>query len=45
MAKVKLGKWEIAEAELEQQHLAAVQRGEEPLAAEPQAQKVTYEPQ
>ena len=43
MAKVKLGKWEIEEVELEQQHLAARQQGEAHLQTELQAQQVTYD--
>ena len=42
MAKVKIGKWEIDEIQLDQQHTAAIQRGEEWLKVEPQAQSVTY---
>jgi hypothetical protein len=43
MAKVKLGKWEIEEEELERQHQDAVQRGVERVRAEPQASAITYE--
>lgn len=43
MAKVKLGKWEIEEDELEQQHLAARQQGEAERQTELQAQQVTYD--
>lgn len=43
MAKAKIGKWEIEEAELEQQHLAARQQGEAHLQTELQAQQVTYD--
>lgn len=43
MAKVKLGKWEIEEDELEQQHLAARQQGEAQLQTELQAQQVRYD--
>lgn len=43
MAKVKLGKWEIEEDDLEQQHWAAQQQGELQLQTELQAQQVTYD--
>ena len=43
MAKVKIGKWEIEEEALEQQHFAAQRRGEAQLQTEPQAQQVTYD--
>ena len=43
MAKAKIGKWEIEEDELEQQHLAARQQGEAHLQTELQAQQVTYD--
>ncbi len=45
MAKVKLGKWEIEEAVLEEQHLAAQALGERQLATEVQARQVSYNPQ
>jgi hypothetical protein len=43
MAKVKIGAWEVAEGELEQQHLAAKQRGQERLLYEPQASAARYD--
>ena len=43
MAKVTIGKWEVGEAELDQQHLAARERGQKQLATEAQAQCVTYD--
>jgi Protein of unknown function (DUF2442) len=43
MAKVTIGKWEVEEAELDQQHLAARERGQQQLATEAQAQRVTYD--
>lgn len=43
MAKVTIGKWEVEEAELDQQHLTARQRGQKQIATEPQAQRVTYD--
>ena len=43
MAKVKIGKWEIEEDELDQQHLVAQRRGEAQRQTEPQAQQVTYD--
>ena len=43
MAKVTIGKWEIEEAELEQQHLAARERGQKQLETEAQARRVTYD--
>jgi hypothetical protein len=45
MAKVKLGKFEVEEPELERQHEAAVQRGKERMATEPQASAVKYDRQ
>ncbi|MCE7981130.1 MAG: DUF2442 domain-containing protein [Caldilinea sp. CFX5] len=45
MAKVKIGPWEIEEAELDRQHLEAQQRGREQLQTEPQAQSITYDQQ
>ncbi|MDQ3753480.1 MAG: DUF2442 domain-containing protein, partial [Acidobacteriota bacterium] len=43
MAKVKIGKWEIDEEELERQHSEAVRRGEERMATEPQAKSASYD--
>ncbi len=43
MAKVKIGKWEIDEAELDRQHAEAVKRGKERIATEPQASTVNYD--
>lgn len=43
MDKIKLGKWEIDETELEQQHRDAVQRGAERVRTEPQAHAITYD--
>ena len=43
MAKVKMGPWEMEEAELDRQHLDAQQRGQEQLQTEPQARSITYD--
>lgn len=43
MAKIKIGKWEIEEEELERQHAEAVRRGEEALEREPLALSVRYD--
>lgn len=43
MAKVKLGKFEVDEAELERQHEEAVKRGEEAMRTEPRAVAVRYD--
>lgn len=43
MAKVKLGKFEVEESELERQHERAVRRGKERIATEPQASAVVYD--
>ncbi len=43
MAKVLIGEWEIEEAELKDDHTAAVRRGKQQLANEPQAQTVRYD--
>jgi len=43
MGKVKFGKWEYTEEELEQQYNEATKRGEEALAREIQAQSVHYD--
>lgn len=37
MAKVKIGKWEVDEEELEQEFAEATKRGQEAIAREPQA--------
>jgi hypothetical protein len=44
MGKVKIGRWEIDEETLAQQHQAAVTRGAARLQNEPQAQSVAYDP-
>jgi hypothetical protein len=44
MGKVKIGRWEIDEEVLEQQHQAAVARGAARLQTEPQARAVQYDP-
>jgi hypothetical protein len=38
-----IGEWEVEEAELEADHAAAVQRGKQQLANEPEAQTVRYD--
>lgn len=43
MTKVKIGKFEVDEAELHRKHREAVRRGEEKLDAEPQARSVSYD--
>lgn len=43
MARVKLGKFEVEESELEHQHKEAVRRGKERMATEPQASTVAYD--
>lgn len=43
MAKVKLGKFEVDEEELERQHKEAVKRGREVLAALPKAESAKYD--
>jgi hypothetical protein len=43
MAKIKLGKWEVDEAELDREHEAAKRRGEESLKTEPQARAAFYD--
>jgi hypothetical protein len=43
MAKVKVGKWEVEEVELEQQHQAAKRRGQETVRNEPQAKSAYYD--
>ena len=43
MAKVTIGKWEVEEAELDQQHLAAREGGQKQIATEAQARRVTYD--
>ena len=43
MAKVRIGKFEVDEAELERQHREAVRRGNEALKTEPQARRATYD--
>lgn len=44
MTKVNIGKWEIEEAKLDQQHEAAVQRGQARLQNEPQVKTISYDP-
>ena len=43
MAKVKIGKWEVDEAELEREHAEAVKRGEESMRTEPRAVSARYD--
>lgn len=43
MANVKLGKFEVDEAELERQHLEATKRGEETMARLPKASSAKYD--
>ena len=43
MAKVKLGRFEVDEAELERQHIEAVKRGEETMARLPKASSAKYD--
>ncbi|MBA2606403.1 MAG: DUF2442 domain-containing protein [Acidobacteriota bacterium] len=43
MAKVKLGKFEVDESDLERQHLEAVKRGRETLEALPKAASAKYD--
>src|SRR2546430_14362935 len=43
MAKVRIGKFEVDEAELERQHRKAVRLGNEALKTEPQARRATYD--
>jgi hypothetical protein len=44
MAKVRIGKFAVDEAELGRQHAEAVRRGEEKLKTEPQARAAAYDP-
>ncbi len=43
MAKTKIGKFEIDEAELDRQHREAVRRGKEKIKTEPQAKSARYD--
>lgn len=43
MAKIKMGKWEFDEDELDAQHQEAIQRGAEWVKQEPQAQATHYD--
>ncbi len=43
MARVRIGKFEVDEAELERQHCEAVRRGNEALKTEAQARRATYD--
>jgi Protein of unknown function (DUF2442) len=43
MAKVKLGKWEVDEAELDREHAEAVKRGEERMRTELRAISARYD--
>ena len=43
MAKVRIGRFEVDEAELARQHREAVRRGAEALKTEPQARRATYD--
>lgn len=43
MAKMKLGHWEVEEADLDRQHAEAVRQGEAKAREEPQATSVTYD--
>jgi hypothetical protein len=43
MAKIKLGKWEIEEEELEREMAEATRRGQERMKTEPRARRATYE--
>ncbi len=43
MGKVKLGKFEVDEAELERQHAEAITRGKKKLLEEPRAAAVRYD--
>lgn len=43
MGKVKLGKFEVDEAELDRQHAEAVERGKKKLREEPRATAVRYD--
>lgn len=43
MAKVRIGKFEVEEAELDRQHAQAVKRGEERLKKDPRAERASYD--
>src|SRR6266542_5866644 len=43
MARVRIGRFEVDEAELERQHREAVRRGNEALKTEAQARRATYD--
>lgn len=43
MAKIKLGKWEVEEEELQREMAEATRRGQERMKTEPRARRATYD--